>query len=75
MGNGLRLFFAPAIAGNRGSRATDPALKSLSTSRLAEGDPLPPEDHIAAGSVLALEDLYHAQAPRLLHFFARWADR
>lgn len=51
------------------------ALQSLSASRLAEGDPLPPEDRVAVGSVLALEDIYHAQAPKLLRFFARRADR
>ncbi|NKJ43478.1 RNA polymerase sigma-70 factor (ECF subfamily) [Novosphingobium sp. SG720] len=50
-------------------------MKALSPSRLAEGDPLPPEDRVVTGSILALEDLYHAQAPRLLRFFARRADR
>lgn len=51
------------------------ALKALTTSRLAEGDPLPPEDRVVTGSILALEDLYHTQAPRLHRFFARRADR
>ncbi|OAN65918.1 RNA polymerase sigma factor [Sphingomonas sp. TDK1] len=50
------------------------ALKALSRSRLAEGDPLPPEDRVVTGSVLTLEDLYHTEAPRLHRFFARRAD-
>lgn len=50
-------------------------LKSLVSPRLAEGDPLPPDDRVVAGSVLALNDLYQTQAPKLLRYFARRADR
>lgn len=50
-------------------------LKLLTSPRLAEGDPLPPDDRVVAGSVLALNDLYHTQAPKLLRYFARRADR
>jgi RNA polymerase sigma-70 factor (ECF subfamily) len=50
------------------------ALKSLSAVRIAEGDPLPPDDRVALGSVLALEDLYRTQGPGLRRYFARRAD-
>lgn len=50
-------------------------LKSLVSPRLVEGDPLPPDDRVVAGSVLALNDLYQTQAPKLLRYFARRADR
>ena len=50
-------------------------LKSLASPRLAEGDPLPPDDRVVAGSVLALNDLYLTQAPKLLRYFARRTDR
>lgn len=49
------------------------ALTSLSAARIAEGDPLPPDDRVAAGSVLALEDLYRTQGPGLRRYFARRA--
>lgn len=49
-------------------------LKSLVSPRLVEGDPLPPDDRVVAGSVLALNDLYQTQAPKLLRYFARRAD-
>ena len=45
---------------------------------LAEGDPLPPHDRapsLPAVQHPSLEKLYRAQAPRLLRFFARRADR
>jgi len=68
-------FFVPAIAGGRGFLATDPGrLEGPVPSRLAEGDPLPPEDRVVTGPILALEDLYHTQAPRVLRFFARRTD-
>lgn len=47
---------------------------ALLTPRLAEGDPLPPDNRLAAGSVLALEDLYRSQKPRLLRYFTRRTD-
>ncbi len=50
-------------------------LTSLSSPRLGEGDPMPPDDRVVAGSVLALNDLYQTQAPKLLRYFARRADR
>ena len=50
-------------------------LKSLVSPRLVEDDPLPPDDRVVAGSVLALNDLYQTQAPKLLRYFARRADR
>ncbi|WP_157215276.1 RNA polymerase sigma factor [Flavisphingomonas formosensis] len=50
-------------------------LKSLASPRLVEGDPLPPDDRVVTGSVLALNDLYQTQAPKLLRYFARRADR
>jgi hypothetical protein len=41
MGNGLRLFFAPAIAGDRGSRATDPGRPEIAVHVAARrGRPL-----------------------------------
>jgi DNA-directed RNA polymerase specialized sigma24 family protein len=49
-------------------------LNAFAAPRLAEGDPLPPDDRVAVGSVLALNDLYQTQAPRLLRYFARRAD-
>ena len=49
-------------------------LQALSP-RLAESDPVPPDDRVAAGSVLALNDLYRTQAPRLVRYFARRTDR
>lgn len=51
------------------------ALRSLTSPRLAEGDPMPPDDRVVAGSVLALNDLYQSQAPKLLRYFSRRADR
>lgn len=50
-------------------------MDALLPARLGEGDPLPPDDRLAAGSVLALEDLYRAQKPRLLRFFTRRTDK
>lgn len=43
--------------------------------RIAQGDPLPPDDRLTRGTVIALEVLYRAQAPRLTRFFARRTDR
>lgn len=42
--------------------------------RLAEADPLPPDDRVLRVSTLALEDLYRSEAPKLLRFFNRRAD-
>ncbi len=50
-------------------------LNSLSEPRIAEGDPLPPDDRIVIGSALALEDLYRARAPRLHRFFGGRTER
>lgn len=50
-------------------------LNAVASPRLADGDPLPPDDRVALGSVLALDDLYQSQAPKLLRYFARRADR
>lgn len=50
------------------------ALHALSEPRLTESDPVPPDDRLVAGSVLALNDLYRTQAPRLMRYFARRAD-
>jgi RNA polymerase sigma factor (sigma-70 family) len=50
-------------------------LNALTSPRLAEGDPLPPDNRVAAGSVLALNDLYQTQAPRLHRYFAQRTDR
>lgn len=50
-------------------------LQALSAPQLAESDPLPPDDRVAAGSVLALNDLYLTQAPRLTRYFARRVER
>lgn len=50
-------------------------LKSLASPRLEEGDALPPDDRVVLGAALALDDLYQTQAPRLLRYFARRADR
>lgn len=49
-------------------------LKAATVPRLAEGDPLPPEDHLVQPA-LALDDLYRVHGPRLLRFFTRRADR
>lgn len=46
--------------------------------RLAEGDPIPPDDRASVHTAISrttLEALYRAQAPRLLRFFSRRADR
>lgn len=50
-------------------------LNALTSPRLAEGDPLPPDNRVAAGSVLALNDLYQTQAPLLHRYFAQRTDR
>ena len=45
---------------------------------VAEGDPLPPQDRAPGHPPVqnrSLDKLYRAQAPRLLRFFARRADR
>ncbi|MDC7810947.1 RNA polymerase sigma factor [Sphingomonas koreensis] len=49
-------------------------LKPATVPRLAEADPLPPEDRLVR-PMLALDDLYRVHGPRLLRFFARRADR
>lgn len=49
-------------------------LDVFASPRLAESDPMPPDDRVAVGSVLALNDLYQTQAPKLLRYFARRAD-
>ena len=49
-------------------------LEALLSPRVAESDPLPPDERLAAGSVLALEALYRTQAPRLLRYFRRRTD-
>lgn len=41
--------------------------------RLAEGDPLPPDDRVTLGSTLVLDDLYRRQGPRLVRHIARQA--
>ncbi|WP_233503565.1 RNA polymerase sigma factor [Sphingomonas psychrotolerans] len=48
---------------------------ALPAPRLAEGDPLPPEDRLRAAARLAFDDLYRAQAPKLMRFFARRFQR
>ncbi|WP_156141241.1 hypothetical protein [Sphingomonas sp. 37zxx] len=55
-------------------RLISDVLNVFAAPRLAEGDPLPPDDRVAVGSVLALNDLYQTQAPRLLRYFARRAN-
>jgi RNA polymerase sigma-70 factor (ECF subfamily) len=50
-------------------------MKPETVPRLGDGDPLPPEDRLSRGSVLALEQLYATQRPKLLRFFARRAAR
>jgi len=40
-----------------------------------EGDPLPPEDHVAGSARQAIDRLYREQAPKLLRFFARRGAR
>lgn len=49
-------------------------LEGFLSPRVAEDDPLPPDDRLAAGSVLALEELYRSQKPRLRRYFTRWTD-
>jgi RNA polymerase sigma factor (sigma-70 family) len=49
-------------------------LAPATVPRIAEDDPLPPEDRLV-GPALALDELYRAHGPRLLRFFARRADR
>lgn len=44
---------------------------ALPAPRLVESDPLPPEDRLRAAAQLALDELYRAQGPKLLRFFAR----
>ena len=39
--------------------------------RLAEGDPLPPDDRVGLGSSLVLDDLYRRHGPRLVRHIAR----
>lgn len=50
-------------------------LKSLSDLRVAEGDPLPPDDRMVIGSALVLEDLYRTRASKLHRFFAQRTER
>lgn len=40
-------------------------------ARLSEGDPLPPDDRVVAGSVLALDQLYRERSPALERRLAR----
>lgn len=50
----------------------------MTTLRLAEDDPMPPDDRTTARvdtPFLPLEALYRVQAPRLLRFFTRRTDR
>lgn len=49
-------------------------LKPITFPRLAEDDPLPPEDRVVRPS-MGLDDLYRVHGPRLLRYFARRADR
>ncbi|PZU44155.1 MAG: RNA polymerase subunit sigma-24 [Sphingomonas sp.] len=49
-------------------------LDALPSPRLADGDPLPPEDRRGAAPGLALEALYRTQTPRLLRLFRRRTD-
>lgn len=41
--------------------------------RLAESDPLPPDDRVTLGSTLVLDDLYRRQGPRMVRQIARSA--
>ncbi|CAN5171480.1 N/A [soil metagenome] len=50
-------------------------MKSGTSPPLAKGDPLQPDDRMTQGAVLALEQLYVTQAPKLSRFFVRRADR
>lgn len=54
-------------------RLTGEALAAV--PRLLEDDPLPPEDRRAQPTRLALEEIYRAEAPRLLRYFARRAGQ
>ena len=47
----------------------------LSGPRLADDDPLPPEDRIVPRAPASLGEIYRSHAPRLLRFFARRAER
>ena len=45
------------------------ALRTIGDTRIAEQDPLPPNDRLVVGSTLALEDLYRSQSARLQRYF------
>lgn len=64
----------PRIAGRGAMSLIRTLLAGLST-RLAESDPLPPEDRVALGSTLVLDDLYRRQGPRLARRIARQAGQ
>ncbi|PSJ42168.1 RNA polymerase sigma factor [Allosphingosinicella deserti] len=50
-------------------------LRALTSPGLTDGDPLPSGSRARHAPLPALGDLYHREAPRLLRYFARRADR